>query len=95
MITNFKIFENKSSQLYFRQYSVGDIVKCINDEDYKNLKNGNPYEILRAFEIKRGYDNSAEYYVDVIDLKTREYTTSVYSHRFVPEIEYDTNKYNI
>lgn len=84
-----KKFENNNIQ-----YSIGDKVICINDEDYKNLKNGNPYEILRTYDIMHN-NNFIEYYVDVIDLKTRECTTSVYSHRFIPEVEYDMNKYNL
>lgn len=102
-----KLFED----IKFGDYSVGDIITCINNRNFERILNiGDKYLVRKIYDhigieckvYNREFDlyynkntNNQEYYVDVVNIKDNQTATEVYAHRFAPELEYNINKYNV
>lgn len=95
-----KTFENINDI----EFSVGDTVICINNKDFeKLLTTGDKYYVERITDRFRNRYNTyiqnknddTEYFVNVYNLNTHQEVTEIYAHRFIPELKYNTNKYNL
>lgn len=95
-----KKFENNDNI----EYSVDDTVICINNKDFeKVLTIGDKYLVQNIIDrfgnkyntyIKNKSDNM-EYFVNVINLKNSQEVTETYAHRFIPELKFNMDKYNL
>jgi hypothetical protein len=95
-----KTFENINNV----EYSVGDIVICINNKEYVDLLSiGDHYlvmDIIDRFGNKyntyiKNKNDSTEYFVNVANIKTNQEVSETYAHRFIPELKYNIDKYNL
>jgi hypothetical protein len=80
MIINFKIFESVN------KFKEGDYVYCINADHSLDLEENKKYKILR---ILPGDDEK-----DILILKGL-LSSHYIETRFISEVEYDANKYNL
>jgi len=86
------------------EYSIGDIVICVDEcSRIDSPKFGEKYEVLDIFDADfhdRKYDsvnatNIRHCYVDVRDIKTLKIKATWFAYRFMLEIKYNANKYNL
>jgi len=83
MITEFKLFENQKYD-----YQIGDIVYCIELPQAGVFYKNRPYEIILFTE-----DNE---HIQVKDMKTgKDVKYWSVKDRFISELEYNANKYNV
>lgn len=81
MIRTFKVFENVFTKPNFK---AGDIVICIGSKKGV-LTYGERYEITNIY--RNGF---GEWFCNVKGSKSQ-----FYCYRFIPEFEYNANKYNL
>lgn len=95
-----KKFENISDT----DFSVGDTVICIDNEHFeKILTIGDVYLVEKISDIHENEykfyienkNDDTDYFVDVINLKTNQEVTKTFASRFIPELKYNANKYNL
>lgn len=95
MITIFEDF-NKN---YLGKFKPGDVVYCIDDDNTSsNLKKDSKYEIIGI--LKNSTEGGSLLYnikpLDDTDKYERKFSTAgFFEDRFVSELEYKANKYNL
>jgi hypothetical protein len=94
-----KLFEDRNINTeYAKIAKIGDIIVCTREPStvstmQKELKYGNKYEIL-SIEIPDP-EGIQYYYFDLKDLKTQNILIGWGAILFQPEIQFDSNKYNL
>ena len=87
--------EEFSDYKKFPQPDEGDIVVCVDDEQAEILKCDDKYKILKKWK-EDWNDISSSFLCKVRDLKSgKELAPVFFLDRFVKEIDYDVNKYNL
>lgn len=95
-----KKFENISDT----DFSVGDTVICIYNKNFeKQLTIGDKYFVETITDrlgnkyerYLKNKNDETEYFVNVMNLKTHQEVTETYAQRFVPELKYNIDKYNL
>jgi len=79
-----KKFERSEHDYTFKE---GDIVVCIDNEGNEDLIEGEKYEVI-SFYINA---NDTKF----IKITGKSQVSGYFSNRFIPELEYDAQKYNI
>ena len=96
MITTYKDFNKED----LGKFNLGDIVYCIDDDNtsYVDLIKDSRYEIIGMFKNSGGGQGSWLYNIKPLDTdqyEKRFLDNGFFEDRFVSELEYKANKYNL
>ena len=97
MITTYKDFNKED----LGKFNLGDIVYCIDDDNssYVDLIKDSRYEIIGIFKNSGGGGQGSWLYnikpLDTDDYKKNFLLAEFFEDRFISELDYKANKYNL